>query len=147
VIINQLNVKDLSILEPENDPPVGANGDSPESFAVTFELMQAIAGEIESVGRSRGVERGQNIFDSLDEVCPDLTAVVTLEKPFQPLCLKLWIILRQVYSDKCPLSTVTFALGINQTISKAMARHPRFRYNRADPGCPALRIRRDRSYV
>jgi hypothetical protein len=88
VIINQLNVKEVSILKPENDPPVGANGNGPESFAVTFQLMQAVAGKIESVGRFRGVERGQNIFDSLDEVCPDLTGVVTLEKPFKPPVLK-----------------------------------------------------------
>ncbi len=92
MIINQPNIKDVSIFEAENDPPVGANCDGPESFAVTFELMQAIAGKVEGLGRLRGVEGGQNIFDSMDEVCPDLTAVATLEKPFQPLCLKLRII-------------------------------------------------------
>jgi len=36
MIIKQLNVKSVSILEAKNDPPVGANGHSPESFAVAF---------------------------------------------------------------------------------------------------------------
>jgi hypothetical protein len=38
--------------------------------------------------RFRGIERGQDIFDSVDEVCPDLTAVATLEKSLQPPVLK-----------------------------------------------------------
>lgn len=82
MIINQLNIKDVSILEAENDSRVCANGDGPESSAVAFELMEAIAGKVEGLGRFRGIERGQNILDSVDDICADLTAVTTLEKPF-----------------------------------------------------------------
>ena len=50
--------------------------------------MQAIAGKVESLRGVGGVERGQNIFDSVKEICPDLAAVVTLEKSFQPPVLE-----------------------------------------------------------
>jgi hypothetical protein len=88
MIINQLNIKGVTILEPENDPPVCTNGDCPESFAVAFELMQAIAGKVEGLRRFRSIERGKNIFNSVGEVCPDLAAVALLEKPFQPPVLE-----------------------------------------------------------
>jgi len=82
MIINQLNIKGVAILESENDPPVGTNGNRLESFAVTFEFMQPIAGKVEGLRRFRGIERGQNIFNSVDEVSPDVAAVALLEKPF-----------------------------------------------------------------
>jgi len=88
MIINQLNIKGVSILEPENDPPVRANGDGPEPSTLTLEPVQAIAREVECLRRFRGIERGKDIFDSVDEVCADLTGVGTLEKPFQPPVLK-----------------------------------------------------------
>jgi hypothetical protein len=88
MIIYQLNIKGVTIHESENDPLVGTNSNCSESFAVAFELVQAIAGKVEGLRRFRGIERGQDIFDSVDEVCPDLTAVATLEKSLQPPVLK-----------------------------------------------------------
>jgi hypothetical protein len=52
MIIKQLNITRASVLESKNDPPVGAHGNSPESFAAAFQGMQAIAGKIESLSES-----------------------------------------------------------------------------------------------
>jgi hypothetical protein len=50
--------------------------------------MQAITGEIEALGAFGGVQRGQDIFDLVHEICADLTSVAVLEEPLQPLVFK-----------------------------------------------------------
>jgi hypothetical protein len=90
MIIKQLNITHVSVLKPKNDPPIGADGDSPESLSVAFEGMQAIAGKIKSLRSARGVERSQNIFDLVDEISSDLAAVATFVTSFQPLMLETY---------------------------------------------------------
>ena len=85
MIINQLNITRVPILEPKNDPPVGADGDRPESFAAAFERMQAIAGKIKGLRSVCSVEGSQNIFDLVNEISSDLTAVATFVKSLQSL--------------------------------------------------------------
>src|SRR6266853_113585 len=45
--------------------------------------MQAIARKVKCLRAVGGVERGQNIFDLVDEVSSDLAAVAALVKSFQ----------------------------------------------------------------
>jgi hypothetical protein len=88
VIIDQFNVKSVSVLKPENDAPIGSNRYGPISPTVALQPVQAITGEIESLWNVSSVKSRQNIFDSVNKICSDLTPVVPLEKSFQPPVLK-----------------------------------------------------------
>jgi hypothetical protein len=83
MIIKQLDIEGVSILEAENDPPIGANSDGPESPAIALQLMEAIAGKVKRLWRFRGVESRENILDPVKDLGCDLAAVATLEKPFK----------------------------------------------------------------
>lgn len=53
-------------------PPAGA-----------LQLVQAIAGKIESLWNVRSVESGRNIFNPAKEISSGLTSVTPVEKSFQ----------------------------------------------------------------
>jgi hypothetical protein len=103
VVIDQLDFVGVSVLETKNDAPVGADGDGPKVPAIAFELVEAIAGKIESLRGSCGVEQGENVLDFVEMVRPDPAAVAALVEAFKPRCLKL-AITRSEYSDNCHLS-------------------------------------------
>jgi len=83
MIIGQLNVPCIAVLKAEDDPPVGAHGQRPEAPQIAFELVQAIARQIESLRCAGGIEEGQNFLDGIDKVRTDAPAVASLTKTFQ----------------------------------------------------------------
>ena len=40
VVIDQINIHGIALLEAENDPPVGANGDAPITGELAFKRVQ-----------------------------------------------------------------------------------------------------------
>jgi hypothetical protein len=40
VVIDQINIRGIALLEAEDDPPVGANGDTPITSQLAFQRMQ-----------------------------------------------------------------------------------------------------------
>jgi len=45
MIVNQIDVKCITLLEPEDHPPVTANGHAPETFQLTLQWMQPPTGK------------------------------------------------------------------------------------------------------
>ena len=84
MIIDQINVEGLASLEPENDPPIGANGNGPVAFAITLQLMQPEGWQSQRLDRVRGMEHGQDLLDLADMLCvhaPGVKRKTTISSP------------------------------------------------------------------
>src|SRR6266851_4664134 len=119
--------------------------------------MQAIARKVKSLRGVGGVERGQNIFDLIDEVSSDPAAVATLKKSLQSPMLEARDHMPQctVTSVTCQPDTCGQSRDLEQIRTNALpalpglftswhnlARRPRFRYNRARCDCSGSHMRR-----
>jgi len=100
MVVNQVDVASSAIFETENNPPVGANREGPVSFPIAFELVQAVAGKIESLRGGSGVQYAQNTLDFVGQVSAKALRLFCSNSRFRPLCLKLTITVK-VYSDNC----------------------------------------------
>src|SRR3984893_10120328 len=69
--------------------------------------MQAIPGNIQSLGCSGGVEHGEDSFHRLQQVGPYSASIVAFIEPFQTPMLKAPNHEDTPYSDTCHLSTRT----------------------------------------
>jgi len=88
MVVNQVDVASAVIFETENNPPVGAHRDGPVSLPIAFELVQAVAGKIESLRRGSSVQDRQNTLDFVGQVSAKAAAIVLLEQPLQALVLE-----------------------------------------------------------
>ena len=88
VIVNQLNIKGVSILKPEDDAPIRAHRNRPVSFPITLELVQPIARQIKSLGRGRNIEDRQDLLYRINQIRTDSAPVSLLIKPFQSSTVK-----------------------------------------------------------
>jgi hypothetical protein len=83
VVVNQFNVKGVSSFKTENDAPVGSDGHGPQSLQISFERVQAIARNIQSLWSSRAIEIREDSFDSLQQIGPYPAAVAAFIEPFE----------------------------------------------------------------
>jgi hypothetical protein len=90
VIVNQFNVKRVSVFKSKNDPPVGPHRSCPETSHVAFQRMQMIARDVQTLGRSGSVENCENSLNRWQQVRPYLATVTALVKPLQPSMLKVF---------------------------------------------------------
>jgi glutamine synthetase type III len=95
----------VDVFEAKNDAPVGADSDGPKVLSITLELMEAIAGKIESLRGRCGVEQGKNVLDLGEKVLPDLVPLAALIEAFQASVFELTITQKLLYTDNCHLST------------------------------------------
>jgi hypothetical protein len=63
VRIAEIDVESVSVLEAKRDSPVSADGHGPEAFQVAFERVQAIAGNVQRLGRFGDIEGRENTLN------------------------------------------------------------------------------------
>jgi hypothetical protein len=83
VVIDIINVC-RAIIEAENHPPVGPDGNGPNPFHPTFERMQPEPRQIHVGNRGSSMKRCQNIPQLGSMFRVDAAGVVLFKKPFQP---------------------------------------------------------------
>jgi hypothetical protein len=88
MVVDQINVAGVTLLEPEDHPPVRAESHAPEAFQAASERVEPETGKIHVFGLSGSVENGEDILRLLDVIGPDAFGFAILEKPFQPLVPK-----------------------------------------------------------
>ena len=66
MVVDEIHLERITVLEPENQPPVSGNGHAPKTLQLTLQRMQALAWEQRDVGGLLGrVDRGENVGDLL----------------------------------------------------------------------------------
>jgi len=88
VVVDQFNIKGVCSFKTENDAPVGPYRDRPQPLHVTFERMQPITGNIQSLWRVGGVENREDSFNRLQQVGTYPAAVAAFLEPFEAMMLE-----------------------------------------------------------
>jgi hypothetical protein len=70
----------VALLEAEDDPPVGANGDAPIPGKLALQRMQPEAGQVELVRSHRFIEPGEHAGDFIGMLGVDFAAVIVFVK-------------------------------------------------------------------
>jgi len=83
VIVDQIDIGYVGVLETKYNPPVGANGDTPEAGEIALEGVQAEAGEVHVLGARGAVQERQHTGDFIDMLSVQAAAVVVYVKPSQ----------------------------------------------------------------
>jgi len=84
MIIDEIDIEGVAFLETEYDPPIAADGDAPEAFQIAAQAMQAEALDVHVVNRDGGIQAAEQADDLLDQIGPQLAAVVMLEEASEP---------------------------------------------------------------
>jgi len=108
VIVDEIDIKYISILEPEDDAPVRPDRDRPKALKVALQHMKTKSRLIKSLYRHRGIKYGQYPSDAIDYVRRKLPAVILFVEPLEPLVAKT---LDHPPSVKCQLSIVNWTDG------------------------------------
>lgn len=80
MVVHKINIKGISVRKPEDNSPIGPNGDSPITFPVTLKRVQAVARKIQIPGRHSRVQDRKDVFNLLEQVRPDAAYVSILEQ-------------------------------------------------------------------
>ena len=78
MVVNQINVRGVPIVEPEDDSPVSRDCYCPETGSVAAKAVQPVAREIYTLCISCGVQPGQNVCDLVDVIRRDAPPVSVL---------------------------------------------------------------------
>jgi hypothetical protein len=108
MVIHQIDIMGMTGLETEDDPPVGADNDSPEARQVSSELVQSETGQIHVAYRGGFVQTGQNALDLVHLIGPDIAAFPSLIEPPQSPMPK---ILYHETTVMCHMSRVKRLIG------------------------------------
>jgi len=88
VVINQVNVTDVSALKTKDDAPVCPNGHAPEALQVALERVKPESREIHIFGYSGTAENSKNVLNLLDQIRADSFALAVNKKPLESLVPK-----------------------------------------------------------
>jgi len=88
VVIGQFNIKSIGACKTKNDAPVRPHRHGPQTLQVTFERMQAIAGQIQSLRRGRGVESRENSFNWIQQAWANPAPITALIEPLEATMLE-----------------------------------------------------------
>jgi len=80
MVVEQVNVGNVTILEPKNNPPVRPDGDTPVSGEVAFERVQSEAGQIHVLGPCGASQKAKHTCDLIDVFRVSRRAVRHLHK-------------------------------------------------------------------
>jgi hypothetical protein len=83
VVIKQINIGDVVGLKAENDPSVGADGDTPAAGEVTSQRVQPPTRQVEMSRLRRLIKPRQHPCDLIGVLRINLTAVVIFIKAFE----------------------------------------------------------------
>jgi hypothetical protein len=101
--------------EPKGDPPVRANSDSPRTFTISFQRVQAKGRLVHILNLFRGVERREDQPQPVMLISLELPPLVMLEQELQALMSK-------TSNHRCDCKTSIDICQQRQMI--AGARHP-----------------------
>jgi hypothetical protein len=83
MVIYEINVDDVSVVEPENDPPVPRYGYAPKALKVARQRMKPQSREIRVPWSPRGIKIGENARDFLAKGSVNLRCVVPFIETLQ----------------------------------------------------------------
>jgi hypothetical protein len=66
MVVDQINVGHVAVLELKNNPPIGAEGDTPEAGEISLEWVQPETGEIQVFGLRSTAQKRQHPSDLLN---------------------------------------------------------------------------------
>lgn len=78
----------MPLREPKDDPPVCANGDSPSTFTISFQRMQAKGRLVHILNPYRGVECRENQPQPAEVISLELSPIIMLKQKLQTLMPK-----------------------------------------------------------
>jgi hypothetical protein len=84
VRINPIYIAHITVIEPENNPPVARNSDAPEPPQVTPQRMQPVTRQIDRFRGLRHIEQTKSRFNLLDKDRMNPAAVTAFVQPLQP---------------------------------------------------------------
>jgi hypothetical protein len=88
MIVDEIDIECPAILEAKYNAPVGADGNGPESFEITRQLVQPEHRLVHAFDLMRSMQGGQDGPDLDDMLRIDAADVVILEEAPQPLVLE-----------------------------------------------------------
>ena len=83
MIVEEIHVVNVTLLEAENDAPIGPNPHSPLTFSITFKPVQAQARKVQVLRLFCSVQQKQDVFNPLNTVRWQFPAITFLEQPTQ----------------------------------------------------------------
>jgi hypothetical protein len=83
VVVNQLNVIDLSSIKPKNNSPVGSDCNRPKASPVALQRMQVKARQAQILNGGGFVQMDEDGSNFVPHVGPYPCRIVLLKEPFQ----------------------------------------------------------------
>ena len=83
VIVNQINIAHITVIEPENNPPVARDSDAPEPPQVTPQRMQPVTRQIDGFRGLRHIEQTKSRFNLIDKGRINPASVTAFVQPLQ----------------------------------------------------------------
>lgn len=88
MVVDQFNIERIRLLKAENNTPVGAYGNRPNTLQVAFKGVQTITGKVNRLRRIGFIQAGKNILNRIQKVGPYPAPVAPFVKPFQASMLE-----------------------------------------------------------
>lgn len=83
MVVDQVHIHGVSSVETPDNPPVGADSDSPETSQITFQWVQAKTGQVHFFRPIGTIQNGKDVLDFVEYIRPYLGRVAALKKPLQ----------------------------------------------------------------
>ena len=88
MVIDQIDIPNMSITKPKYHAPVCSNRDAPEPFEPAFERVKPEAGKIHIQRNPGAAQNGEDVFDLVDHVGLKPSPLAIDEKPLESLVSK-----------------------------------------------------------
>jgi len=85
MVIDQIDIPNMSIVKPKYDAPVRANRDAPETLEPAFERVEPEAGKIHIRWSPGAVKNGEDVLNLLDHVGLEPSPVAVDKKSLESL--------------------------------------------------------------
>jgi hypothetical protein len=83
VIIHRINIAHITGIEPENNPPVARDSDTPESPQVPPQWMQSVTWQIDRCRGLRHIEQTKSCFNLINKGGIDPASITVFIQPLQ----------------------------------------------------------------
>jgi hypothetical protein len=88
MVIDQIDIPNMSIAKPKYHAPVRSNRDAPETFEPAFERVEPETGKIHIRRDPGAAQNGEDVFDLLDRIGMEPSPFAVDEKPLDSLVSK-----------------------------------------------------------
>ncbi len=81
MVVNEIDVKSVTLVEAKNYPPIAADRNAPKAFEVAAQPMQAETLDLHVVDRDGGIQAEQQARNLVDQVGPgpQFAPIIVLE--------------------------------------------------------------------